>query len=301
VTSLQSETPEWLQRRERGSAAAIRFVVWLAITAGRPVVRLLLPFICTYFVLFAADARRASRRYLDRVLGRSATILDVFKHFFSFGACVLDRVFLLKGQTQLYELSIQGEDVVDDILAAGTGCVMLGAHIGSFEVLRAAGRRHSDFSVKVVMYEENARKITAALNAINPALANDVISLGREDAFLKIEHFLEQGSAVGILADRSLAHEKQTTRNFLGAPAFFPVAPFRVSAMLRKPVIMMVGLYRGGNRYDIHFERLDLAGKDEARSTQEYAEALMARYVERLEHFCRAAPYNWFNFYNIWL
>jgi predicted LPLAT superfamily acyltransferase len=27
---------------------------------------------------------------------------------------------------------------------------------------------------------------------------------------------------------------------------------------------------------------------------------LLLRYVERLEHYCRLAPYNWFNFYDFW-
>jgi predicted LPLAT superfamily acyltransferase len=26
----------------------------------------------------------------------------------------------------------------------------------------------------------------------------------------------------------------------------------------------------------------------------------MRRYVERLEDYCREAPYNWFNFYDFW-
>jgi len=26
----------------------------------------------------------------------------------------------------------------------------------------------------------------------------------------------------------------------------------------------------------------------------------MRRYIARLEHNCRAAPFNWFNFYDFW-
>ena len=29
-------------------------------------------------------------------------------------------------------------------------------------------------------------------------------------------------------------------------------------------------------------------------------EQLLRRYAERLEHYCRLAPYNWFNFYDFW-
>jgi len=29
-------------------------------------------------------------------------------------------------------------------------------------------------------------------------------------------------------------------------------------------------------------------------------EHVLRRYAERLEHYCRIAPYNWFNFYDFW-
>jgi predicted LPLAT superfamily acyltransferase len=32
----------------------------------------------------------------------------------------------------------------------------------------------------------------------------------------------------------------------------------------------------------------------------EEIDKMMRRYVARLEHYCRLAPYNWFNFYDFW-
>ena len=58
---------------------------------------------------------------------------------------------------------------------------------------------------------------------------------------------------------------------------------------------MMVGLFRGGNRYEIHFERLTTATQDASDAAR-----LIASYVARLEYHCRAAPYNWFNFFDFW-
>jgi predicted LPLAT superfamily acyltransferase len=29
-------------------------------------------------------------------------------------------------------------------------------------------------------------------------------------------------------------------------------------------------------------------------------EQALKRYAQRLEHYCRMAPYNWFNFYDFW-
>ena len=70
--------------------------------------------------------------------------------------------------------------------------------------------------------------------------------------------------------------------------------------MLKRPVVLMFGIYGGGNRYDVHFERLiDFTGVERAQRSQMVEEAVR-RYVDRLEYYVRAAPYNWLNFYDFW-
>jgi predicted LPLAT superfamily acyltransferase len=300
MTAIDSRRPEWLRRKERGSASIIRLIVWIALRLGRPVARLFLPVICLYFLLFWREARSASSGYLNRALGRCSTIIDVFRHFHTFASCVLDRVFFLKNRNELFDLHVYGDEIVTEIRETGSGCILLGAHMGSFEVLRAVGRRQPDLRVNMVMYEENARKVSSVLHAINPELANDIISLGRPDSFITVQRCLEKGNFIGILADRSLTDERQVAHPFLGAPAQFSVNPFRVIAILQKPVVLMIGLYRGGRRYDIHFERFAGPGDIPRRLDAETLNRLVGAYVARLEHYCRIAPYNWFNFYNIW-
>jgi predicted LPLAT superfamily acyltransferase len=111
---------------------------------------------------------------------------------------------------------------------------------------------------------------------------------------LAVRDRLDEGHLIGLLADRSLESERQIQIPFLGVPARFPVGPFRMAAMLRRPVVLMLGLYRGGRRYEIVFETLA------AKPADEPIEDTMRRYVARLEHYCRSAPYNWFNFYDFW-
>ena len=153
----------------------------------------------------------------------------------------------------------------------------------------------------MVLYEDNGRKLNAVLEAIDPRFSLDVIPLGRVDSMLRVESALESGAFVGMLgADRMIMGEDTVTCSFFGAPARIPVGPFRLAAMLKRPIVFMVGLYRGGNRYDIHFEPLaDLREVDREDRAAAIEEAVQ-RYVERLEHYCRMAPYNWFNFYDYW-
>lgn len=289
-----------MTRRERGSATAIRLMVFVALKLGRSAARLLLYPICAYFMIFSGGTRQASRAYLKRALGRMPGPGDIFRHYHAFACCVLDRVYLLNGQIGMFDLHVKGEEMLLKHMEHKNGCMLFGAHLGSFEVLRALGRRRSGLHVSLVMYEENARKTNAALNAINPKLAMDVIALGKPTSMIEIRQRLEAGDFVGVLADRSLGGEDQRPLPFLGAPALFPTGPFRMAALLKRPVILMVGLYRGGRRYDIHFEPLFDPSERDAGPRDAAVEEAMARYAERLDHYCKSAPYNWFNFYDFW-
>ena len=292
--------PAWLERRERSNTLAIRFIVWVALTLGRPAARLLLYPICLYFWLFSARARKASRKYLARALGRPPGLGDLFRHYHTFAATILDRVFLLNDQYARFDVRVHGEEIVEDMMKRGEGCLLLGAHLGSFEIIRSLGREARGLKISLVMYEENARKLNSVLAAINPNLPLQIIGLGKVDSMLKVEEALAAGSVVGLLSDRTIEGEGTVDCEFLGGQSPFPVGPFRLAAMLKRPVVLMFGLYRGGNRYDVHFERLADMGQTIRGERNQIIQQAMQRYAGRLEHYCRLAPYNWFNFYDFW-
>lgn len=292
--------PQWAERFERGNARVKRWAVRIALRAGRGAARLLLFPVTLYFLAVSPSDRAVSRQYLRRALGREPRLSDVFRHFHAFAATMLDRVYLLNGQYGELDTQLHGESVVQGILQQGRGCLLLGAHFGSFEIVRFAGRHAGVPPVSLVMYEDNARALREALDAINPEYAMQVIPLGRIDSMLEVERALDAGGFVGMLADRTIQGEGTVACPFLGAPARFPTGPFRIAAMLGRPVVLMLGIYGGGRRYDIHFEMIsDLTGMGRGERDRGVDEALR-RYVARLEHHCRLAPYNWFNFYDYW-
>jgi predicted LPLAT superfamily acyltransferase len=222
----------------------------------------------------------------------------VWRHFWCFAVCVLDRVLLLNDRLDQFDIHLQGDAELLSVRGNHGGAFLFGAHLGSFEVIRACGRALGDTRVSLVMYQDNARKTNQVLDAINPALAMEIIGLGQPGAMLAVQERLAAGHLVGVLADRSLANERQLSIPFLGLPARFPVGPFRLAALLKRPIVFMTGVYRGGRRYDIHFEVL--ADPAMSGGTEQTIEAAMQQYVARLEYYCRLAPYNWFNFYEFW-
>ncbi len=295
---------EWQKNPERSSALMLRVMTLISLRLGRSASRLVLYGIAAYFLLFAPAARRMSRNYLRRVLKLPSAAavgwLHLYRHFLSFASAIHDRVYLLNDRFDLFDIRIHGQALIDRIVADGQGVFLVGAHMGSFEVLRAVGRKQPGLRVAMVMFEDNARKINAALSAINPESHQDIIALGHIDSMIQVHELLAGGTVVGMLADRSLGKDDTRPISFLGDAAELPLGPFRMAAILKRPVIFMTGLYRGGKRYDIHFEPLADFSALPPRGRTAAVEAAMTRYAALLEKYCYSAPYNWFNFFDFW-
>ena len=298
--------PAWTRQKERSSMWVLRLMRWIALRAGRPVARCVLHPITLYFLLVGASTRRESARFLTRALGRPAGWRDVYRHVHTFACTVLDRVYLLQETCPSLELRTTDIDIMDAPLASGKGALMVGAHIGSFEALRSVGHSKG-LRVAMVMYEENARLINSTLAAIAPQSSLHTIALGRIDAMLGLRDWLNQGGIAGLLADRTLPSQSARSRTlrlpFLGQPARFSDGPFRLAALLRRPMVFMAGLYHGGNRYELRFIALaDFSQRPAATGAALEAQIhdAMRRYVSIVEALCRELPYNWFNFFDFW-
>ena len=289
----------WRTQPERGSPAAIALMSWLTVKCGRSATRWLLTPICLYYAAFAPSARRASLAFLERALKRKPGIGDVLRHQHAFASTLHDRLFFVSGQLASLKVSTSGAEAVDRVLANGRGCILVGSHLGSFEVLRTLGRMGGK-TVNVVMHEANARKMQAAFARIAPELQARVISSGHAGAMLRIKECLERGEIIGILGDRVVGGERASMRPFLGRSALFPLGPWLLAAALGVPVALFFGLYGGDDRYDVRFELVSEGGELPRSERNAIAEHWLGHYVARLEHYARAAPYNWFNFYDFW-
>lgn len=300
MLSSKQASVGWQHRPERSNMTMLRIMSWISLRLGRTAGRIVLHGIAAYFLLFAPASRAASRAYLRRALGRAPGLADSYRHIFSFAATIHDRVYLLNNRFDLFDIEVEGEALMRELLADGKGMFLFGAHMGSFEVMRALGRDKADAPVVMAMYEENAKKLNSMLAAINPGAKPDVIALGHIDAMLKIQEHLDRGVFVGVLGDRTLGNEPTQLVEFLGQPARFPVGAMRAAAIMRRAVIFMIGLYCGGNRYQIVFEPLADFSQIEPRRREAAVRSAIERYAALLEQYVRSEPYNWFNFFDFW-
>jgi predicted LPLAT superfamily acyltransferase len=299
---INSASARWIDLSERGTRLGVRIVLAFGALLGRAGARLTLPFIVFYYLLFDSNARRSSANYLRVVTGRRAKLGMVFRHILTFAQVALDRVYFLRGRYDAFEIvSHGGFKYLQALKASGRGGILLSAHLGSAEAMRARADAR-DLAVHAVVYQSNSPLINSVMNGIGSAISERVIEIDPRSptSILKLKQRIDEGHIVAIQGDRTDLSHRVAVVNFFDRPARFPTGPYLLAALLRCPIYFAVGLYSSPNRYDFYCEplienlTLPRVGRDEALA--KYAQ----HYAGRLEFYCRLAPLNWFNFYDFW-
>lgn len=291
---MSDKSPAWIERPEKGSVYAIRLMAWASLFFGRNLTRPVIWLIALFYLAFAASARKASKQYLRHALGYNPSLRDQYKHFLYFSTVTHDRLYMLAGRFEYFEFSISGEPIIRNALKNGSGLMLYGAHFGSFEAVRFRARTAGSLKLSLLMYEDNGRKLLDLLRKVSPEFSDSIIPLGSITTMIEAKERLEKGHMIGLLADRSVNDESGKSYEFLGRPANFPDAPFKLQRLFKCPALFISGIYLGANRYEIKF--IDLLQTSDPISTNQ----LQASYVDSLEQMCLRHPYNWFNFYDFW-
>src|SRR3546814_17481634 len=105
---------------------------------------------------------------------------------------------------------------------------MLVAHVGSFEVRRTAANPRRNMPLRIVLDREHGRMFTRVLEQLNPQLGTSIIDASHRGPalVLAIKQALDEGSMVGMMADRAPEGERPATVGFLGGQAPLQVAPW---------------------------------------------------------------------------
>ncbi|MDJ0846893.1 MAG: lipid A biosynthesis acyltransferase [Myxococcota bacterium] len=298
--------PSWTSAAERGSRVALAALSWALRHVGVRPVRLLMGPVAAYYLLFAPEARRASRDYLDRLArarGGSRRRWDVFRHLYTFADAIADRFSFWMGAHEAFEVVVHGREHMEARLERGEGGFLVGAHLGNFEVLRVIAR-DVGIRVNVLMFSGNAQKINETMRTLDPGADLHVIELdpGSVRSVFEIRRLAERGEFIAVLADRLPpgGRARVSMASFLGRPAPFPQGPFLLPLLLGLPVVLAVGLKTAPRRYEVFLETLAEASPVPVRDREKVLQERVETFASRLEHYCEQAPLQWYNFYDFW-
>jgi len=282
----------WQERPEAGNTVALRFMLWIAQHCHRRIFHAMLYPIAAYFYCVRRPERAASKQYLSRVLNRPAKRREIFRHFVQFAKVTADRFYFLSDTEHQVPVTFVGEAALERVLQQQRPGIFLAAHFGSFEAARVVGPERT----KMI----NGRFVEL-LQALNPQMVDNIIDSeqGSVALGLSIADALKTGAWIGFLADRHRPGDRTVSHGFLGTPANFPIGPYIIASTFKAPIICAF-CHVTDQGYEVHCEVLSESVNIERKYRQQQLQELSAKYVERLEHHARIAPYGWFNFYDFW-
>ncbi|MDQ6991754.1 MAG: hypothetical protein Q9M11_08500 [Mariprofundaceae bacterium] len=290
---------EWVEKEERGSAWTIRLMMFLCKHTGQWLVRPLLYPIVAYFFLTSPDTRATSLRFFTKVNGHSDW-RDCFKQLHCFAQTLLDRIFIMSGNTKRYQVTGRGREMFIKEQKRGKGMILLGSHLGSFEACRILIRDEAGLDVYMVAYFGGSKKIRMILEKLNPGLMSRIIDPTEPEAIFKMREAIESGGILAILGDRVGIGEKKASVRFFGEEVELPAGPYLLAHILGCPVYSFFGLLTDKYHYDSCLEPIAECIKLPRKDRQQALNAYAQGYADRLEYYCRKHPYNWFNFYDYW-
>lgn len=294
---MAKQTQKQWSGKSRGGRFGYQFFVYTIRLLGVRCAYCFLAFIVIYFIPFAPKATRAIWRYNRerRRLGVLASIKELYCHYYVFGQTLIDKIAMKGGMAGRYNYKFDNYDRFLEILNSGQGVVMIGAHIGCWEAgagfFGSYGKRINIVmmdaehqQIKQVLDENSSREDEFKIIAIN----QDAIA-----AMLQMKIALNNGEYICFNGDRFVDKDRVNVTDFLGAPAAFPVGPFKIASKCRVPVVFYYAMRESGMTYRFVFQMPTMEDKISV-------EQLMAQYTSSLEDMVRRYPRQWFNFYNFW-
>jgi predicted LPLAT superfamily acyltransferase len=253
-----------------------------------------------YFFLFGRRARNASLDYLARVArampesGLQPTLRMAWRHFKTFETAILDKLDAWLGR-------LRYEQVVFEGTLTQRGVLAIGSHLGNLEICRALATMGARAKLNVLVHTAHADYFNRVLKMAG-ASEVELIEVTQLDIAmaLRLKSRIERGEWVVITGDRIPVTGMRTVDvNFLGGTAALPIGPYVLASLLECPVQLLFCLSRNGRN---HVYAEPFAERIQWRRPQRDAviAAFAQRFADRLEHYLRLEPLQWFNFYPFW-
>lgn len=300
----------WATLAEAGTAAGLWFLYACYRAGGRGLYRLLTIPVATYFALARGVRREASIEYLERVgvldrsASRTARLAAVIRHFRCFADVLLDKFLVWTDAIDLHDAVVDVEPRFDAALRQRRGGIIVVAHCGNLEALRAIGRRLPALRLTILVHTPRSQHFARVLARIAPPSAAGLLQVTELTVGAAVEFAarVDAGEWLVIAADRVPVSgiERTVAVDFLGAAALFPAGPWILAAALACPVYWLACSAGKRQRYRVTcrqlHERLVLPRATRAAALRD----AVAGFAAQLESACREQPYEWFNFFPFW-
>ena len=287
--------------KTRGGAIGYRIFIFFLKNVNIRFSYTLLRVVAGYFWLFS-DKKPLLYFYQDRLhFTKWKTYKLIYRNYVMLGECLLDKIVVMAGIKNKFTFQYIGEEYLHQLSEEKRGGILIGAHMGNWEIAGHLLKRIGT-KVHIVMLDAEHQKIKELLEHVLKEKNLSVIPITNSyDHLYTIERALKNGEFVAIHGDRFLPGAKTVTCNFLGQEAQFPTGPFYMAMKFQAPVCYVSAVKKGRCHYKFNATKPEIPhSANRVKTRDQELERVVASYVENLEHMVIENPTQWFNFYPFW-
>lgn len=263
----------------------------------------ILYFIVFYYTLCPSVRKRASY-YIDRRF-LNASFLKKFMHcyllYYNFAKLLFTRIAFAHNNTLAITSKNKAQKKLLSILNDKDGCLVLSGHLGAWQLgMYQFEEVHKPINlVQLIQKGDNDKHYFQHKTYKNK---NSIHMISPENGFnasLEISAALTRDEIVCMTADRVLYdHEKYILMDFLGDKIPLPLAPFSISSITQKPILVTFSVIENHGIDGVYAQKISIPYG--IHKQPELLKPYIEQYVQALEFMVANYPHQFFNFYNLW-
>ncbi len=256
----------------------------------------------SFFYLIFSNKKSIKYFYKERMqYGQLKTLISIYKNYVFLGKVLIDKIAILSGQKDQYTFNFDGEEYLHQMVKEKQGGLLLGAHMGNWEVAGELLER-VDSVINILMVEAEHQKLKDVLQeAIGEKKVNIIpIKDDMSHIFSVIEAFKNK-EIVAMHGDRFVEGNQTVKIPFLGELAEFPIGPMVLASKYSIPVTFVFSVKETNTHYHFFATKGKVYPKERKPALRdESIKVMLTDYVNHLQAKVKEYPLQWFNYHPFW-
>jgi predicted LPLAT superfamily acyltransferase len=286
-----------------GSHFGHRFFYLVIRYGGRRLAYFFLSFVTLFYVLCVPSIRKKSYPYISRRFrekGPSGRLVDTYRLCLNLGHALIDRAVIGILGTDRIEMEFKEQGTLFDLIREGRGLILMTAHVGCWQTAMATLRSLNTPVNLLLQREEGDIDLHYFEHAGMDCPFGIIDPRGFMGGVLEMMDVLKRGEVLSVMGDRLLGSIKgAATVDFLGDTVLFPFSAFKIASATGAPVAVLFSFKSGPARYALYVAKVIRVPSDAGRKERDYS-SYVREFVQALEAYTEAHPYQFFNFYDMW-
>ena len=289
--------------RSKGNAVGYRIFIFSIKYFGLKFSYLILRFVALYFYVFSVEEKTHIKWYFKNIhkFNNFKSNIFIYKSFYAIGVSLIDKIGLLTNSIPEFNIDHDGEKHLHELASNNQGGIIVGAHIGNWEIAGQLMKR-VNVRINIVMKINEKEAIENVMKKSMGSHSFNIINISDDFSYLiEIKKALDKNEFIIFHGDRYVDESRVMEMDFMGRRALFPKGPFVLSIKFRKPIIFAFAMKESRNHYHFYASKPIYNNKRvHPKDLDEYTTLLLEKYIENLEPLVKKHPEQWFNFYKFW-